>query len=328
MSTTIPGPYNSPYAPYHSGSLSSTTIIESDPIYVSDSGSLATLGSNTFVGTQTFTGDLVPTVSSSFSLGTSDNPWKSIFISSGSLSLQSDVPGGPDAVISNKLGNLEVSVGGMQLLGNASFRAATGSFTYISGSMTQVGNVTTTGASIISGSLSLSSGSALNINDEFYVNGNKQFNYGAFSSTITQSGSANTAHSMSFDTTDVGGYGVTITNGTRITVANTGIYNLQFSAQLDRINAGTNIATIWFAYTGSSIANSATDVTIAGSAASNPVIAAWNYILPMSSGSYAEIYWSHDDNVDNKVELKAVSTRSNPTRPAVPSIIASLTQIA
>jgi hypothetical protein len=133
---------------------------------------------------------------------------------------------------------------------------------------------------------------------------------------------------MSFNTTDVGGYGVSITNGTQITVANNGLYNLQFSAQLDRTTSGTNIATIWFAYTGSDVVNSATDVTITGNAATNPVVAAWNYILPMISGSYVEIYWSHDDNVDDKVELKAVAPRINPTRPAVPSIIATLTQVA
>jgi hypothetical protein len=133
---------------------------------------------------------------------------------------------------------------------------------------------------------------------------------------------------MSFNTTDVGGSGVSLIDNTKLRVENTGIYNLQFSSQLDRSTSGTNIVTIWFAYTGSSIANSATDVTITGGAAANPLVASWNYILPMSASSYVEIYWSHNDNADDDIELKAVATRTGPIRPAVPSVIATLTQIA
>jgi hypothetical protein len=133
---------------------------------------------------------------------------------------------------------------------------------------------------------------------------------------------------MSFNTTDIGGNGVSVVDGTKITVENAGVYNLQFSAQLDRTTTGTNTICIWFAYTGSSIANSATDVTLTGGAASNPLVAAWNYILPMVAGSYVEIYWSHNDNADDKIEIKATGSRANPTRPAVPSVIATLTQIS
>ena len=276
----------------------------------------------------TLSGDIVPTTPQGANLGSPSQPFREIYLQSGSISIESDTPGDPNTVVSNVAGNLLVSAGGMQLLGSGSFNATTGSFQYQTGSLVYEGEENFTGSLNITGSLTLGPNTPLNINNGFYVDGNKQFNYGAFSSTVTQSGSADTVHSMSFDTTDVGGYGVSITNDTRITVANTGLYNLQFSAQLDRTTAGANIATIWFAYTGSSIANSATDVTIAGSAAANPVVAAWNYLLPMISGSYVEIYWSHNDNVDDKVELKAVASRINPTRPAVPSIIATLTQIA
>jgi hypothetical protein len=274
-------------------------------------------------------GPIVPSVPSGLSLGTAESPFRELYVSSGSINIASDVPGDPNTSLSNEGGNILVSAGGMRLIepGN-SFIAETGSFQYQTGSLVYEGVENFTGSLNLTGSLTLGPNTPLNINNGFYVDGNKQFNYGAFSSTLTQSGSADTILSMSFNTTDVGGYGVSITNGTQITVANNGLYNLQFSAQLDRTTSGTNIATIWFAYTGSDVVNSATDVTITGNAATNPVVAAWNYILPMISGSYVEIYWSHDDNVDDKVELKAVAPRINPTRPAVPSIIATLTQVA
>jgi hypothetical protein len=191
-----------------------------------------------------------------------------------------------------------------------------------SGANQLIGNTDITGSLNVIGDMNVVSGSS------FYRWGNKLFNYGAFSSTQTQIGLRNSILSMSFNTTDIEGSGISLLDSTKISVENTGIYNLQFSAQLDRSTSGTNIVTIWFAYTGSSITNSATDVTITGGAAANPLVASWNYILPMSASSYVEIYWSHNDNADDDIELKAVGVRANPTRPAVPSVIATLTQIA
>lgn len=196
----------------------------------------------------------------------------------------------------------------------------------IQGPAIPTGSFATTGSNVFIGNQTITG--SLSTSGSIYVNGNKQFNYGAFSSTQTQIGLRNSILSMSFNTTDVGGSGVSLVDNTKLRVENTGIYNLQFSSQLDRISSGTNIVTIWFAYTGSSIANSATDVTITGGAAANPLVASWNYILPMSASSYVEIYWSHNDNADDDIELKAVATRTGPIRPAVPSVIATLTQIA
>jgi hypothetical protein len=258
----------------------------------SQTGSFATTNSNAFIGSQTITGSLL-------------------------------VSGSTTQIGNNTLTGNTILSGSIEVSGSTNFRNSSFTVTgsqYFTGSSKFIGDQQITGSLGVSGTLTFSG--------SLFINGNKQFNYGAFSSTLTQSGSADTMLSMSFNTTDVGGAGVSVIDGTKIAVTNTGVYNLQFSAQLDRTTSGTNIATIWFAYTGSSIANSATDVIIAGGAASNPVVAAWNYILPMISGSYVEIYWSHNDNADNKVELKAVAPRINPTRPAVPSVIATLTQVS
>jgi hypothetical protein len=134
----------------------------------------ATTGSNIFNGDQIITGsvfisgatefggNLVPKESQGATLGTSERPFKGIFVSSGSINIASDIPGDPNTTLSNIGGNILVSAGGMKLVepGN-SFIAETGSFQYISGSMTQVGNYTQlgnhtlTGNSTISGSLSI-----------------------------------------------------------------------------------------------------------------------------------------------------------------------------
>ena len=97
-------------------------------------------------------GDILPSSAQTANLGSVDRPFASIFVQSGSISIESDTPGDPSAVISNEGGNLEVSVGGMRLVqpGN-SFIAETGSFQYISGSLTQQGDYTRFGDTIAVG---------------------------------------------------------------------------------------------------------------------------------------------------------------------------------
>ncbi len=89
-------------------------------------GSLTISGSSTFtnIGPAVFTGSvgisgsvsmagsIIPAVSSSFSLGSATNPWKDIFVKSGSISIESDVPGNPSTLISNVGGNILLSAGG------------------------------------------------------------------------------------------------------------------------------------------------------------------------------------------------------------------------
>ena len=188
----------------------------------------------------------------------------------------------------------------------------------VSGSLTEIGNT------VLSGSLTLSSGSALNINDGFYVNGNKQFNYGQFSSTTTQSGSADTAYSMTFNTTDFS-QGISLVSGSRLTVTNTGLYNVQFSSQLHTTANQAVDFSIWFAMTGSNIANSNTDFTIEKIAGGGFVVAALNFLTQITSGSYVELKYS---KTTAQGQLQAKGTQSTPTRPATPSAIVTITQIA
>jgi hypothetical protein len=84
-------------------------------------GSTTQTGNNTLIGTTTLTGsilmggDIIPTVSSSFDLGSVTNPFRSIYLQSGSISIRSDIPGGPDAIISNANGNVSIVAAGFQI---------------------------------------------------------------------------------------------------------------------------------------------------------------------------------------------------------------------
>jgi len=330
-----------------------------------------TISGSLFIsGTTEFGGNLVPKFPSGSTLGTLERPFREIFVSSGSINIASDITGEPNTSISNVEGNLLISAGGMRLVGDASFIAATGSFQYISGSMTQVGNYTQqgnyvmvgdktisgslrisgsgyinthriltdldsgsyaiTGSNIFSGSQGISGSlyvsESLYVTNEIYLNGNKLFNYGQFSDTTTQSGSANTAYSMKFNTTDFS-HNISVVSGSRITVDNTGIYNLQFSAQLDNISNTNEIMDIWIAVTGSNVSNSNTSVAINKAQAGNEgkTVAAWNYMLPLSASQYVELKWNSSGG---SIILLSSGSAINPTRPATPSVIATITQIA
>ena len=196
---------------------------------------------------------------------------------------------------------------------------------YISaGQFATTGSNIFTDGQIILGNLTIAGNVNVTSGSEFYLSGNKLFNYGQFSDTTTQSGSANTAYSMKLNTTDFA-HNVSITNGGRINVQNTGIYNLQFSAQLAN-TANTNVTyDIWLAYTGSNVQNSNTQLDVNKSAGQlGRSVAAWNWMLPIQSNDYVEIMWSCNASTG---QIFATGSQSNPTRPAIPSVIATLTQI-
>jgi hypothetical protein len=77
--------------------------------------------------------------------------------------------------------------------------------------------------------------------------------------------------------------------------------------------------------TGSNIANSNTDFTIEKIAGGGYMVAALNFLTRIQSGSYVELKYS---KTTTEGQLLAQGTRSTPTRPATPSVIVTVTQIA
>ena len=101
-------------------------------------------------------GSIVPTTPQGATLGTAEKPFREIYLQSGSISIESDIPGDPSAIISNINGNLEISVGGMLLVQpDASFIAPTGSFSYLSSSFNHIGSAYRVGDTVITGSVNI-----------------------------------------------------------------------------------------------------------------------------------------------------------------------------
>jgi hypothetical protein len=219
------------------------------------------------------------------------------------------------------VGNTILS-GSIEVSGSSNFK---NSIFIVTGSAFFTGSHRVIGQTIISGSVYIASGSS------YYRNDHKLFNYGQWCSLETQSGSANTAYPMKLGTQMDGAEGITIESNasgfpTRIKAHNTGLYNIQFSAQLTN-TANTNITfDVWFTYTGSNIDNSNTQLDVNKSAGQlGRSVAAWNLLTPIQANDYVEIVWSCTAATG---QLVYIGTQTTPTRPAIPSVIATITQIA
>lgn len=152
--------------------------------------------------------------------------------------------------------------------------------------------------------------------------------YGAFSDSTSQSASSTTvAYPITFNTTDYSN-GVTVASNSRLTVAYDGLYNLQFSAQLENTTNAPIDMDIWLRKNGTNIA--ASNSRFGLPARKNPgdpahVIGALNYFVSLQATDYVELVWC-TSNVG--AGLAAYVAGTSPTRPAVPSIIATLSFVS
>ena len=87
-----------------------------------------------------------------------------------------------------------------------------------------------------------------------------------------------------------------VTRGTptsKIYVNNTGVYNFQFSAQLDKTGGGSDAVYIWPRINGVNVPDSATKIVIDGP--NSEIVPAWNFVLVMEAGDYFELAWQSPD---------------------------------
>lgn len=151
--------------------------------------------------------------------------------------------------------------------------------------------------------------------------------YGAFSDFTDQTTTVNTATLMGLSVTDFSN-GVSLTTGSKITVAKPGIYNLQFSAQLQNLDNAPQDVFIWLKQNGTDIVGSTGLVGMpARKSAGVPFhdIKGWNYYLSMNANDYVQIYWS-TTNVDVTIQTYAAS--GTPTKPSTASVVATLSFVS
>jgi hypothetical protein len=152
--------------------------------------------------------------------------------------------------------------------------------------------------------------------------------YGAFQDGTDQvAANTTTAYAITFDTTDFSN-GVTLSNSSRLNVSQAGLYNLQFSIQFTNTTNASQDVDVWFRKNGTNIDKSNSRFGFAprkGAGDPYHTIAALNFFVSLAANDYVQIMWRPTD-VGVSIEHYAAS--SSPTRPAVPSVIATLSFVS
>lgn len=154
---------------------------------------------------------------------------------------------------------------------------------------------------------------------------NSPLPHGSFYDTTTQTNPlANQVNLMKWNSTYDSGdgtqYGVK-KDTTKIFITQTGVYNIAFSAQLDKTGGGASAVYIWIRVNGQNVAYSATKIVIDGP--NSEIVAAWNWVLTLKEGDYIELAW---ESADTNVILAAAAASGNV--PEIPSVIVTVTWVS
>lgn len=153
--------------------------------------------------------------------------------------------------------------------------------------------------------------------------------YGVFQNNATMTNvTPGTGMAMYFDTTDIHGHGVEIANDgaghpTKVTIAEAGLYNFQFSAQLNKSAGGGSAADvyIWARIDGTDVPETNTRVTLQG--ANVYTVAAWNLMLNVTAGQYFQLMWG---STDANAVIQYISPAT--MGPLVPAVILTVNRVA
>ena len=305
-------------------------------------------------------GDLIPAKDDLFTLGSAERRWKSLQLGPGTLYIE-DITTGLQAGISVDGGALLVDGADSLRIGNLRL-TKTGIESIISGQDITIGNLNNRGLLSVANGIRFpdgtvqssailqgikgdtgpagpqgvpgpagpqglagtagSSGGSGPAGPQGIqgIPGTMSAYYGNFYSTAIQTNLVS-ANSFTFNS-PADGVGVTIVDNSKITVANAGTYNLQFSAQIEKSDSGDDEIEIWLSKQGSDISWSNTRILMSGNKAK--YVAAWNFVITMAANEYLELKWY---SADSAVRIYAEVAPTSPSRPAIPSIIATLTQV-
>lgn len=149
--------------------------------------------------------------------------------------------------------------------------------------------------------------------------------YGAFQDSTDQTAAAaNTAYAMRLNTLDYAN-GVSVVSNSRITVSDSGIWNLQWSGQFQNTDTQIHDVRIWLKVNGTSIAGSTGYIAVVNShgGINGHSISGWNYFVSLNANDYVEIWWETDST---NVSIQAYPASGN--YPSTASVVATMTFVS
>lgn len=152
-------------------------------------------------------------------------------------------------------------------------------------------------------------------------------NHGSFYSLTDQSAVADTATPVTVEHTAFA-QEISVVDDSKFTINKPGVYNLQFSLQLANTDTQIHTASFWIRLNGSDYPSSNTEIDVPSSHGGNSgkIVAAWNIMgVATTAGDYVQLMWSTNDA---QVTIEHIPAQTGPTRPATPSAIITLQQVA
>jgi hypothetical protein len=121
--------------------------------------------------------------------------------------------------------------------------------------------------------------------------------------------------------------GISIQDSVKVVFRESGLYNIQFSAQLNNNDNKEHNVSIWLARDGVAEPDSCGDVTIPPKHANfqGSYVLSWNYYYRVQKGEYFRLMWS---TPSTSVYLAGLPARTIPIRPATPSIILTVNKVS
>jgi len=150
--------------------------------------------------------------------------------------------------------------------------------------------------------------------------------YGAFSDTVTQNVDIFfplIGVPIKFRINDITPNGISIVSNSRITIANAGVYNLQWSAQFLNPNTSEADVSVWLRKNGSDVPGSRGLVGVPKrvGGTNGHILPSWNFVVNASSNDYYEFVWNAA-NGDITMPYLAADANS----PATASAVLTVTQ--
>jgi hypothetical protein len=130
---------------------------------------------------------------------------------------------------------------------------------------------------------------------------------------------------IKFNTVDYASGGLSLVAGSRLTVATTGTYRFDLSAQMLHTGGGTETITFWARVNGTNLPNSASSIEMGNN--NNRALPYIPLLVSMTAGQYLE--WVFLATAGTAIRVEAFpAVVGPPAVPAIPSVIAGVYRLA
>ena len=122
--------------------------------------------------------------------------------------------------------------------------------------------------------------------------------------------------------------GVSVVNGSEITMSQVGKYNVAFSIQLEKSDAGTDWVSVWLRKNGDNVPWTNTDIAISDSDANSRTAIAWNFFVEATAaGDHWQLMIASTTSATGRMIIQSVDPQIDPVRPAIPGTIVTVNQV-